>query len=76
MRYKVIALEYETDGVVPVGVPVGILVLLGTDAVDEQITAGILVKTAQNVEHGGLAAARRPQHRDEFALTESEAHVP
>ena len=54
---QVVALEDEADGVVAVGIPVPVRVLLGGDAVDDEIAAVIAVQTADDVQQGGLAGA-------------------
>ena len=46
---QVVALEYEADGVVPVGVPIPILKVFGGFAPDEQISGGVVVQTADDV---------------------------
>ena len=57
MRNKVIALEYESYRVVSVGVPVRVLVLLGTDTVNYKVSACIMIKTTHDVKQGGLTSA-------------------
>ena len=55
---------------VAVGIPVGILEFFRGLMIDLQIAGGILVETSYYVEQRGLSAARLPQDRDEFALSE------
>ena len=76
VRDEVVALEDEADSVVSVGIPVGILVFPGADAVYEQITFGVLIKSSENVEHGGFAAARRSEYRNKLAFPEGEIDAP
>ena len=52
---QVVALEHKADGVVSVGIPVPVGVLLGGNAVDDQVAAVIPVQTADDVQQGGLA---------------------
>ena len=52
---QVIALEYETNRVVTVGVPVPVLVLLGGCPVDDQVSAVVPVQAADDVQQSGLA---------------------
>ena len=70
---QVIALEDETDGVVPVGVPVPVPVFPGGDAVDHQIPAVIPVQAADDIQQGGLAGAAGTQNSNEFAVPEIQA---
>ena len=63
VRDEVVALEHEADAVVAVGVPVAVLVLLGGNAVDDQVARIVMVKPAHDVQQRGLARARRPQDR-------------
>ena len=72
---KVIALEHETNGVVAVGVPVAVGVLPGGDAVDDQVTAIIAVKAANDVEQCGFAGAAGAQDGDKFIVTEVQADI-
>ena len=70
---QVIALEYKADRVIAIGIPVGIAVLLGGATANDQITAGVAVKTANDIQHRGLSAAGGAEDRHEFALTEVDA---
>ena len=75
MGDQVIALEHETNGVVAVGVPVAVGVLLGGDAVDDQVTAIIAVKAANDVEQCGFAGAAGAQDGDKLIVTEVQADI-
>ncbi len=55
VRDEVVALEHEADAVVAVGVPVVVLVLLGGDAIDDEVAGIEVVEAADDVEHRGLA---------------------
>ncbi len=70
MRDEVIALEDKADTVVAISVPVAVLVLLGGDAIDDEVARVVVVKAADDVEHGGLARARGAQDGDEFVVAE------
>ena len=70
MGDQVVALEYKPDGMVAVGVPVPVFVILGGAAVDQQIAAGVLIQSADDVQQSGLAAAGGPQDGDKLALPE------
>ena len=60
---------------VAVAVPISVLKGLGGTAVDDQIALGILIQTANDIEHGGLAAAGRTQDRHKFVLPELQIHT-
>ena len=75
VRDEVVALEDEADAVVAVGVPVAVLVLAGGDAVDHEVAVIEVVEAAHDVEHRGLAGARRAEHRHELAVTEGHGDV-
>ena len=47
---EVVALEDKADAVVAVGVPIPILEVLGGFSVDEQVTVGVAIQTANDVE--------------------------
>ena len=74
MRDKIVALEYKTYGMVAVDVPVCGFVLLRGLPVDYKIAAGVLVKTAYDVQQRSLAAARLTQDTYQLALTERDGH--
>ena len=68
-------MEHEADAVVAVGVPVAVLVLLGGNAVDDQVARIVMVKPAHDVQQRGLARARRPQDGHELVVAERHGHV-
>ena len=59
---------------VAVGVPVPVGEILSRSAVDDKVAGGILVKSADDVEHGRLAAAGMTQYRDKLALAKFETY--
>ena len=71
---QVIALEHKADGMISIGIPIPILVLLGGGTVNDQVAFGIAVQTADNIEHGGLAAARLAENRHKFRFSEMEVN--
>ena len=75
VRDKVIGLEHEADAVVAIRVPIAIFVFACGHAVDEQVSAVVVVKAADDVEHGGLARARRTEHRHELVVAEGHRHM-
>ena len=70
---QVIALEHEPDRVVPVRIPVPVLKGLGGAPVDDEVAVGVLVQAADDVQQGGLAAARRAQDGHKFRAPELDA---
>ena len=70
MGDKVVALKDKAYRVVAVSVPISVLVILGGNAVDNKVTRGIMVKSADDVEQRSLAAARMSEYRNELVLTE------
>ena len=75
MGDQIVALEHKAYGVVAIAVPIPVLVVLGGTAIDDQITVGVLIQTADNIQHGGLAAAGRAQNGHKFTLAELQIHV-
>ena len=73
VRDEVIALKHETNGMVAVGVPVSVGELLGGFAVDDQVSGGVAVQPADDVQQRGLAAAGLAEDRDELAFPEGNA---
>jgi hypothetical protein len=70
VRYQVIALEYESDRVIAVRVPISITEGLGGFTVDYQVTVGVSVKTSYDVEQGGLSASRLTENGNELVFSE------
>ena len=50
MRNQIIALEYKPYGMISVSIPIPVLKILGRFSVDDKITGGIVVKTANNIK--------------------------
>ena len=73
---QVVALEHKAHGIVPVGIPVPVLEILGGLAPNHQVSLGIPVQAADNVQQGGLSAAGRPQYGHKFTFPELEADTP
>ena len=71
---QVVALEDEADGVVAVGIPVPVGIVLGRNAVDDEIAAVIAVQTADDVQKRGLTGAGGAQDGYEFVVPEGQAH--
>ena len=55
VRNQVVALEHKADAVVAVAVPVTVAEFLSRPSVDDQVAAGILVQTADDIEQRRLA---------------------
>ena len=72
---EVVALKDESDGVIAVGVPVAVGVLLGGAAVDDQVAVGVTIQTAENVEQRGFTTARRAEDRDELVVAEGKVNA-
>ena len=70
MGNEIVALEYETDGVVAIGVPIAAFVLFGGNAVDYQIAGIIVVKSADDIKQCGFAGSRRTENGHEFVVTQ------
>ena len=67
---QVIGLKDKADGVVAIGVPVGVRELSGGASVDDQVSRAEAVQAADDVQQRGLAAAGVAQDRDKLALAE------
>ena len=68
-------MKNKADGVVAVGVPVSVAVLLCGDTVDEQVACRIAVQTADDVQQRRLAAAGRTENGDKFIVAKAQAHA-
>ena len=70
---QIVALEHEPHRMVAVGVPIPVLEGLCRPSVDDKITISVLIQPADDVQQGGLAAARRAEDGDEFRAPELDA---
>ena len=70
MGNKIIALEYEADRVVSVGIPIRCFKGFCRLSVDDKVAVGILIKSTDDIKHRGLTAARGTEDRHEFAFSE------
>ena len=75
VRYQVIGLEYETYAVVAVGIPIAVLIIFGGDALDYKVARRVMVESADDVQKGGFAAARRAENRHELVAAERKAYA-
>ena len=75
VRDEIVALKDKADGVVAVGVPVPVAVLLCGDTVDEQVARRVAVQTADDVQKRRLAAAGRTENGDKFIVAKAQAHA-
>ena len=73
VRDEVVGLKNEPYRTVAVGVPVTRFELFGGFVVDDEVAVRVLVKTADDVEQGGLAAAGGTENGNEFAFAEIQA---
>ena len=76
MGNEMVALEHKADGMIAVGIPVPVLVLLGGDAVDDQIASIVTVQAADDVQKGGFSRTAGPQNGNEFIVPQIQAHIP
>ena len=72
--YQIIALKHKAYGVVSVTVPIPIPKILGGFAVDYEVTAGILVKTPDDIQHGCFSTARRTEYGHKLTLAELQVN--
>lgn len=72
---QIVALEHESHGVISVRVPISVPVLLRGAAVYYEIAAVVPVKTADDIQHGGLAGSALPEDRNKLVLAEAEAYA-
>ena len=75
MGNQVVALEHKAYGVVAVGVPVPVGVLLGGDAVDDQVAAVVAVQTADDVQQRGLAGAAGAKNRHKLVVPQVQTDI-
>ena len=73
MRNQVIALEDETDAMVAVTVPVAVTELFGRTAIDNQVAAGILIQTADDIQQSCFAGTGGTEYRNKLCFPKGEA---
>ena len=70
VRDQVIALEDKTDRMIPEGIPVIFRKIAGGFATDDQITLGIVIQPADDIQQGGLSAAGGAEDGGKLAFAE------
>ena len=75
MRDKVIALENEAYGMVSVGIPVTVIILLCGLAVYNKIARIVAVKSAHDIEQRCFTTAAGAENCNEFSLSELTANA-
>ena len=68
-------MKNKADAVVAVSVPFGVFEILGRTAVDDQISAVVMVQPADDVQAGGFARAAGAENGDKLRLAKAEADV-
>ena len=74
MGNKIVTLENETDGRISVRVPMLVVKIARGNSADDEVTAGVSVKTAYDVEHSGFSATGRTENCNKLALSEIERY--
>ena len=72
---QIVALEHEAHRMIAVGVPIPALVLTGGAAADDQVTAGIAVQAADDVQKRGLATAGVTQYGHKLRRPKGNGHA-
>ena len=75
MRDEVVGLKDEADGAVAIAVPVTVGKVTGGLAVYHKVAGAVLVKTADDVQKGGLAAAGVTEDRNKLALPKFQVNA-
>ena len=75
MRNKVIGLEYKTNAVVSIGIPVSLFELLGRNTVYQQVSRIKAIKTTNNIEHSSLTRARRTKDCYKLVIPKRNGNV-
>lgn len=72
MRNQVVRLKDEPYRRISVCVPVFVVKFRSGHSADDEIAAGVTIKSADYVEHGGFATAARSENCNKFALSKIE----
>ena len=70
VRNQVVALEYKSDRMIPVYIPVLFPELFRAPAVDQQIARRIPVQSADDIQQGGLPASGRTENGSKLTFPE------
>ena len=73
VRNQIVGLKDKADGVIAIVVPIAILIFLGGNAVDQKITAGVVIQAADDVQKRRFTATGMTEDGNEFALAERNA---
>lgn len=69
MRNQVITLEYKSNRMIPVRIPIPVFIFFRGDPVDDKISAIIAVKASYYVKKRRLPRAAGPQDRNKFVVS-------
>ena len=72
---QVVALEHKADGMVAVGVPIPVFVILGGNTADDQLPAVVTVKSANDIEQRGLSRTAGAEDRNKFIVPQVQTNV-
>ena len=68
---QIIALEYKTNAMVPIGIPVLILVFLCCFSLDYQIAIGVLIELSHDIQECCLSTTGMSKNRNKFICPKS-----
>ena len=71
---EIIALEHKPDGMVSIGIPVSVFILLGGDGIDDEVSAVIAVQPSDDVKERGLSGSTGTQDGHELIISQVQAH--
>ncbi|MNW57054.1 hypothetical protein D3C74_348260 [compost metagenome] len=74
MRNQVVTLKNKTHTIVTVCVPVTVFEVLRRLSVNNQLSAIILIKSADDIQQRGFPRSALAQNRDKFTFPEIQIH--
>ena len=75
MRDEVVGLKDKANGMVAVGIPIGVSKVLGGFVVYDKVAGGVLIKPADDVQQRRFAAAGMAEDCYKFVLPELQIHA-
>ena len=70
MWYQIITLKHKTNGMIPIGIPVSVLIFFCGNPINNQITAVVPVKTANDIKKCRLTGAAGTQNCHKLIIPE------
>ena len=75
MRDQIVTLEYKTNRMITVRIPISVLIFFCGNAIDDKISAVIAVQYSDNIKKRGFTGTTAPSDCYEFIISQIQTHI-